>query len=238
MKRFLSSFRNGLLSVFYPTPCAGCGRYIKDFTYSFVCTQCYESIKHIDSSSCPVCAKLIHSEHADGCSECRRRGNKFSYIRAAAQYNGAMRELIRYTKFYNKASLAGLLAGLILERVEPGIFEGIDIIVAVPLSKRSLSERGYNQTRNVAKYLSKASGIPLTEAVRKVRDTPAQNRLDREERRKNLKGAFEVSGNVDGKRVLIVDDVFTTGSTINEMASVLTAAGAIEARGVVVARSV
>ncbi len=229
---------NGLLSLLFPTECAGCKRYIKDFKYVYVCPACYDGLRQLQDRICPACAKPIQSEHADGCRECRERGNEFSYVLAAGVFEGALKEMIHYMKFNNKKSAAKVAAGLIMERVDLKIFIGADMIVPAPLSSASSTARGYNQTYEVAKYLSEKTGIPLMQSVRKIKETPAQNTLDRKERLKNLKGAFETKGAVEGKTIIVVDDVFTTGATINEIARTLKKASAMEVRGLVIARSI
>jgi ComF family protein len=229
---------NGFLSILFPTQCAGCKRYIKDFKYVYVCPACYEGLRLLPQRICPACAKPIQSEHADGCRECKERGNEFSYVLAAGVYEGALKEMIHYMKFNNKKSAAKVAAGLIMERVDHKIFTGADMIVPAPLSRGSAAERGYNQTYEVAKVLSAQTGIPLAQSVRKIRETLPQNKLDRKERLKNLKGAFEVKDDVSGKTVVVVDDVFTTGATINEIARTLKKASAKEVRGLVIARSI
>jgi ComF family protein len=230
---------NGLLSIFFPTKCAGCKRYIKDFKYSYLCPECYKKLRSLPERVCPVCAKPINSKHADGCRECRERRNNFSYVRPAGIYEGALKEIIHYMKFNKKKRLARVLSGFMLERVNDDIFKNVDYMVAVPSGKASMSERGYDQTGIMAGYLSKARNIPvLKKAVKKRRETPAQNTLGRKERMRNLKGAFSANMDLTGKIVLVVDDVFTTGATINEVARALKEAGAKEVRGITAARSV
>jgi len=229
---------NGLLSILFPTQCAGCKRYIKDFKYVYVCPKCYEGLRLLPQRICPVCAKPIQSEHADGCMECKERGNEFSYVLAAGIYEGALKEMIHYMKFNNKKSAAKIAAGFIMERVDFKIFAGADMIVAAPLSRDSIAARGYNQTYEVAKLLSEKTGIPIVRNVKKIKETPPQNKLDRKERLKNLKGAFEVKENLAGKTIVVVDDVFTTGATINEIAKTLKKSFAKEVRGLVIARSI
>jgi ComF family protein len=234
----MNFLRNGFLSFFFPTRCAGCGRYIKDFKYLYLCTDCYGAIKKVPENRCRLCAKPLASTHAAGCRECAERKNFFSRVEPAAVYEGGLRQLIRGMKFYYKSSASGILAVLIMERVDPGIFEGVHMIVPAPLSKRSARERGFNQTKLLARAVSKSTGIPVVMALAKIRETAPQNSLDRKQRLKNLLGAFKAVCNVEGKTVIIVDDVFTTGATINEAAKTLIAAGAAEVRGVTAARSV
>ncbi|MGD0566023.1 MAG: ComF family protein [Candidatus Goldiibacteriota bacterium] len=230
--------KNGFLSLFFPTQCAGCGRYIKDFKYLYLCRACYAAIKKIPEESCPRCAKPFNSPHPAACRECAERKNHFSRVEPAGIYEGGLRNLIRGMKFYYKSSAARVLAGLIMERTDTGIFEGAHMLVPAPLGKKSERERGFNQTFAIARVVSSATGLPVVRALAKIRETAPQNSLDRKERMKNLSGAFKAVFDVGGKTVIIVDDVFTTGATINEAAKTLMEAGAAEVRGITAARSV
>ena len=229
---------DGLLSLLFPTPCAACGRYIKDFKYLYVCPDCYKSIRLLDGVVCKTCMKPMNADFMTECSECAEGKRHFVHVSAAGVYSGALKELIHLTKFYERKKIAKLLADFIFENVMDTAIKWADVIVPVPLSKGSLSERGYNQTALVALELSKRTGVQYLDAVKKVRETEPQNKLERKDRLKNLKDAFKAELPVNGKKVLVVDDVYTTGATMNEMAKTLLAAGAKEVRGIVVARSV
>ncbi|MBQ8971506.1 MAG: ComF family protein [Clostridia bacterium] len=102
------------------------------------------------------------------------------------------------------------------------------LVVPVPMHMRRLKRRGYNQSALLAKHLAKALGLECREAISRVRDTPQQAKLERDERRKNVKGAFQANSEVSGKTVLLVDDVFTTGATAKECARALKRAGAVK----------
>jgi ComF family protein len=234
----IKNIKNGLLSLFFPAPCAACGRYIKDFRYLYVCPECYGGIRKLDGPVCKTCMKPMNAEFMTECRECEEGRRYFTNIAAAGVYSGALKELIHLTKFYDRKKTAKLLADFIFENVMDAAVKWAGVIVPVPLSKSALSERGYNQTALVAQILAERAGVRYTEAVKKVRETEPQNKLERKDRLKNLKGAFEASAGVAGMKVLVVDDVYTTGATMNEMAKTLLAAGAAEVRGIVVARSV
>lgn len=163
--------------------------------------------------------------------ECLRERPIFKQVLFYGLYEGALREAIRLLKFSSIKRLArplgGLLSGLELPEA--------DIIVPVPLEKSSLKKRGFNQTLLIADALSKSCGVPLGSGVLfKIRKTPPQVGLPREERLRNLRGAFEARG-VKGKRVILVDDVITTGATCTECSRALYRAGAEEVTAVVLA---
>ena len=158
----------------------------------------------------------------------------------AGVYDGALKGMIHQLKFYNKKKLAAMLAGFIAENVCDSAIKWADTLVPVPLSKNVLAQRGYNQTALIARTLPKKHSIGFSGAVIKTRETEPQNKLDRKERLKNLRGAYKTKedAQVAGKKVLVVDDVYTTGATMNEMARALLSAGAAEVRGIMAARSV
>jgi competence protein ComFC len=230
--------KNGLLSLFFPTPCAACGRYVKDFTYLYVCPECYKGIKKLDGHLCAVCFKPLNAEYLTTCRECSTEERLFKNVAPAGVYDGALKGMIHHLKFYNKKKLASVLAEFIVENVCGSAIKWADVIVPVPLSRNVLAQRGYNQTALIAQDLAKKYSVEFSEAVLKTKETEPQNKLDRKERLKNLKGVFLVSLPVAGKKVLVVDDVYTTGATMNEMARVLLGAGAMEVRGIMAARSV
>ncbi len=150
--------------------------------------------------------------------------------------------MIHFFKFNKKKKLFKLLSETLLDKIDKNIFNGIDLIVPAPLSKKSLAEREYNQTELLARHISFKLKIPANNIVVKTRETERQSSLEREKRLGNLKGAFSIKDGfisaVEGKNIVIVDDVYTTGSTINEIAKVLIKAGAKEVRAITIARAV
>jgi competence protein ComFC len=182
--------------------------------------------------------KPLDADYLTECGDCERGERHFTNVAAAGVYSGALKELIHLMKFYERKKTAKLLAEFVLENVMDSAIKWADVIVPVPLSKRVLAERGYNQTALVAGILAEKYGIEFGEAVKKIKETEPQNKLERKDRLRNLRGAFEAVFSVTGRKVLVVDDVYTTGATMNEMAKTLKRAGALDVRGVVVARSV
>jgi ComF family protein len=137
-------------------------------------------------------------------------------------------------KYHKRRALARPLAGLMAGMQIPDA----DAIVPVPLFKRRLSRREYNQSALLAAHLSKSTGIPmLLNRLCKIKDTPPQVGLSATQRKKNLKGAFAVrrTGGITGRRILLVDDVITTGATVAECSSALIKAGATEVHAVALA---
>lgn len=228
---------NGFLSLFYPTQCRNCLRYIKDFKYLYVCEKCFLLIKKLRGNICPICSKPLGSLYADKCLECLRYKKRFKQIKQAGIYEGALKELIHLLKFYKKKRIADLLFKFIIDNIEEDYLNWPDVIVPVPLSKKVLNERGFNQTEIIGKKIAQYKNKPFLNVVKKIKETLPQNKLGRNERLKNLNGAFETDVSFKDKKVLIVDDVYTTGATMNEMAKVILEKGALEVKGLAIARS-
>ncbi len=231
------TLRDGVLSLFFPHACACCGRYIKDFSYLYVCPSCYFSSASLPGPLCEKCSKPIAFAETGICRECREHKKHFSYAAASAVYEGAVRELIHCLKFYNKRGAARVLARRMAGNININV-KDFDVILPVPAAQKRREERGYSHTRILARELSRLWGIKVCEGVKKIRETPPQNSLDRKERLVNLKGAFKAEKRFDNKKVLVLDDVYTTGATMNEMSKALLKAGADKVAGVAAARSI
>jgi ComF family protein len=144
--------------------------------------------------------------------------------------------MISALKFGGRIDLAACFARLLAAR-NAGRRDD-DLVIAVPLSFERESERGFNQSREIARSYARLAGLPFGEDVLwRVRHTPPQQSLARDARQRNVRGAFGVKADLGGRRVVVVDDVMTTGSTLDEIARVLKAAGAVRVNNLVVART-
>ncbi len=164
------------------------------------------------------------------CPECKREPPPFSRAFSHSLYEGKMEGLVRRFKFQDAPQLAAPLAQLMAEEWrERGLqSKTFGLVTAVPLWKASLSRRGYNQAALLARKLAGELGLPYREALRKVRRTAEQARLGREQRLTSQRGAFTVAAPLAGERVLLIDDVMTTGATARECAITLLTGGAGE----------
>jgi ComF family protein len=168
------------------------------------------------------------------CGACLAHPPRFHGVEAAFAYDFPLDALVQACKYGRRLALAGLLGGE-LARV---LTRRVDAIVPMPLARGRLAERGFNQALEIARPVARALRIPLLrEACRKVADTPPQAALPWDERARNVRRAFVCDADVRGLRVAVVDDVLTTGATLNELARVLRRAGATEVIGWVVART-
>jgi len=170
----------------------------------------------------------------DGCSDCRGRRLHFADARAVWVYEGIARDIIHAFKYKNQKNLAHKLSLLLIPLVGQ-----TDLITWVPLNRRKNWSRGYNQARLLAKWVSAETEVPGRDLLRRTRSTQDQSRLDPVGRRKNVKGAFAAKGNgsLTGSKITLIDDVYTTGSTVAECARILKQAGAASVHVVTLART-
>jgi ComF family protein len=174
------------------------------------------------------------SEYSEVCGQCLKKAPPFFKAINYGLYEGVLAEAINLLKFHGLKRLAHPLGKLLLNFT----LSGIDGIIPVPLSIKRLRERGFNQSLLIARVISKKKRIPLfMDVLMKKRETPPQIGLSAKERLLNLKNVFEVNGEVKGLRLLLVDDVMTTGATVTECSKQLKKAGAKEVIVLTLARS-
>lgn len=212
----------------YCSICRSPGRYNSKQPW---CQECMDQMIELQCSgvNCQRCGKYIQ-DGSGICADCSREAPEFELARAVGPYEEQYRIATKVLKFMGKKYLAPQMGSMMAEKIrrEPG-FGKIDLIIPVPLSANSMQVRGFNQTELLARQIGKELGIKVEcGAIHRVKDTPHQSELTREEREKNLLSAFAVKEGVDlkGKSILLVDDVYTTGSTARECTRVLLRAGA------------
>lgn len=228
------SILSKFFDLFYPSKCPSCNQKTDSYKYSPFCHNCWGKIIKYTGPSCKICALPVSSKYAIICERCIKRPPPFSKVVSYGLYNSVLAEAINQFKFYSNKKLSKSLAELILELDLPQM----DGIIPVPLSKKTLLERGFNQSLLIAKQLSKRLNIPLySDKLIKIKDTPSQVGLSAKERYSNLNGAFKVKGNVNNLKLFLLDDVFTTGATVTECSKELLKAGAKEIIVIVIARA-
>jgi ComF family protein len=238
----LKPFFAAALNILFPPLCHICRRYIPDAQELHICPGCRELITPIVTPLCVVCGIPFAGRGDDHvCGSCCTSPPRFDAARAAIVYEGAGRDLIHSFKYRNKTHLRRPLALLTMEMLS-GYIHGCrpDLIAPVPLHRKKLSARGFNQAVLLGEILSQRLKIPLDRRnLRRTRWTEPQVNLAAHDRRANVKGAFAIQDPdlVAGRRILLVDDVLTTGSTAEECGRVLKAAGAADVTVITVARA-
>lgn len=203
--------------------CLACGREIPDGTKYMLCSDCLNGLDKIDGKLCLKCGEEIVGENVRVCDYCKDREYKFNSNHSCFYYNGVSASIIKNLKYNRRKYYAKPIAEIMAERSE--FFENVDVITFVPINKKRRRERGFNQSEEIAKHLSKIFNIPLVEVLKKEKDGKHQASLNQKDRLKNLRNTFKIipekASEVRNKRVLIVDDVFTTGATLSECARVI-----------------
>jgi len=195
-----------------------------------VCADCARDLPLPATHACPRCA--LPSPKGETCGLCLRGPPAFDSTRAAFDYAFPLDVLVKRLKYSHRLALAGFFARA-LAPLPP-----VDLVLPMPLHPRRLRERGFNQAVEIARPLARAANVPLAlAAVARVRDTPPQASLERDARLANLRAAFASRRRFDGLRIVIVDDVMTTGASLDALARALKAGGAAEVHNLVVARA-
>lgn len=199
-----------------------------------LCEGCYADLPALPLTHCPICAEPTLDSAI--CGACLSHPRKFDRVLAPAAYAYPLDRLIQNFKYGGNLAVAPLLADLMLARIETEPLP--DLIVPMPLSAERLKERGFNQSLEIASLIAKRTGVPVdADACRRVRHGDAQSSLPYQRRADNVRGAFACMRDVAGCSIAVVDDVLTTGSTLDELARVLRLCGASRITGWTAART-
>lgn len=215
-----------LLGILYPRTCPLCGIKI---TGIYICDECRKKLPYITGERCCRCGKPVMGEDREYCSDCKKGKHKYKKGLAPFMHTGELKQAIYKIKYNNKREYIDFFADEIIKRHKKEILSwGCDRIVPVPLYKKKKLERGFNQAEIIAAKLSGKLNIPYSSKILiRAKDTQPQKRLNDIQRKKNVKRAFKIDKNiVKLNKVLLVDDIYTTGTTIDECSRVLLEAGA------------
>ena len=232
------------LDLVLPSSCAYCRSPIEDSAVPFFCPTCWNDFSVLPGPFCPSCGRpfdsseaLIHSPTHE-CSACRLKPPYFDQALSVGYFEGSLREAIHQFKYRPCRALGKPLGTWMCGNLR--VLTSIDIIMPVPLHRSRLRQRGFNQALLLAHPLSVACNIALCyDNLWRVRQTRPQVELSGEDRIKNVAGAFSLQRpqDVSGLSVLLIDDVFTTGATLNECAGILKNAGAVSVTVLTLARA-
>lgn len=220
-----------LASALFPTPCASCAG-LGRATDPPLCAPCWARLPRFQGERC-LCGRAASSPR---CARCLAQTPAFDEVFSLGPFESPLRDAVHALKYGGRHRSARGLARRIVERAPGGLFEGVDALVAVPLGSNRERERGFNQASLLAQALAELSGKRAVDGLRRIRETAPQTGLGAEARAANVRGAFAASGRFAGT-YLLVDDVATTGATLEACASALKSAGARVVRAVTVARA-
>lgn len=214
------------MGLLYPPRCPICDEVLE--LRQLICQECPEEIEYIGEPVCKKCGKPIENERAEYCYDCMKQSHVFETGKAVFHYRGAIKDSLYRFKYGNRQEYAQFYAWETVGRYEAWIrARGIQAIIPIPLHKKRQRKRGYNQAELYARFLGEMLDIPvITNTLYRVRKTKPQKELDDAGRKNNLKKAFKCKENiVQLKYILLVDDIYTTGSTMDAAAEVLKNAG-------------
>ena len=237
----LSLALDALFTIVFAPSCAACGELLDAPTRGPVCPRCWSSILPLTPPLCDACgdplpAWRILSIPLAQCPRCRRTTRHIDRARAVGEYDGALRAIVHALKYDGRRSVARPLARLMRERAADLLLEA-ELAVAVPLHRSRLAARGFNQAADLARHL----GLPVVRALRRSRATATQTSLPAAQRHRNVRDAFSATRHapaVLNRSVLLVDDVSTTGATLEACARALKETGVREVRALTAARVV
>ena len=253
LQSLIPAVTNSLLSVLLAPTCAACSAVLDTPLFSAVCRNCWLAIRPITPPVCDACgdplARQIQSPIPNLqspvllCRHCNGRERLIARARAVGEYDGALRQLIHAFKYEKRRSLAAGLAAFMWQRGQD-VLQDADCLIPVPLHPHRERARGFNQARELARHLS-GPGLPVVEALVRSRHTLSQVDLAADRRHANVQGAFALRGRwcrpplkLEGIRAVLIDDVRTTGATLDACAVVLRQGGAAEVRALTAARVV
>jgi len=218
---------------FFPRRCVGCGR-----VGDFLCPECLEKLPRLLPPLCPNCGR----PQASGivCPSCRRRQTEIDGIRSPFRFDEVIRKAIYELKYRNLKTISPCLAELLADYIRSNPLAG-EVLVCVPLHPRRLRERGYNQSSLLARELSKRIDLPVIEdcLIRVKQAHPQVRARDVDERRRNVADAFVCRDEkLTGKQIILIDDVCTSGATLESCAAALKSKGVVSVWGLTLAREI
>ena len=227
----------------FPSFCKVCRALLETPGERVLCPNCLDKIRAHRSPYCLCCGRFFDGAGEPHlCLSCIKDRPPFAVHRSGGLYQGELKDLILLFKYRGYEILGRPLGRFVFESLkgEESLWWGVEALIPVPLHPKRKSKRGFNQARVLAKELSKLKGLPLEDLVlRKMKNVPPQTSLERDERVKSVRGVYKVlkSQKIQGKTVLLVDDVYTTGSTLKECSRELLRAGAKEVRAITIAQA-
>lgn len=218
----LGSFAIGVLDLLYPPHCAICEKSLE--AHEFICAECLTQIERVNPPFCR-CGCAIH-ESMDICSDCASRLWYFDQARSYGYYDeeNVLGKLIKAFKYGGERALVGPLTDFLVE-ISAEFRSQLEAVTFIPMTRRKERERGFNQAELLAREFAKRLKVPAVAALEKVRETPPQASLSGPERLTNLEEAFQLASQPQCANIVLIDDVVTTGATIETASRALSEGG-------------
>ncbi|MBQ6388550.1 MAG: ComF family protein [Mogibacterium sp.] len=233
MKSIIRTIGNTALDLLYPPDlyCVCCGKIIDSSRTYRLCNDCMDGIKWIGERTCSKCGKrLAEINPMDTCFSCREHEHSYDRGYTCAEYGTHERAMVYALKYDSRPDIADTIGEIMYDRMRAEFGRKLgylyDLILPVPVSRRRKSRRGYNQAALIAEAFCRRAGLTCDDDILiRVRDTHAMRSLSPDQRRENILGAFEIRSrrreDISGKTLLLIDDIYTTGATSDEIARIL-----------------
>jgi ComF family protein len=244
MKRILRRSGTAVTEIVFPARCALCRDFLGDEPSHPFCMNCLSGFLLLEPPYCSRCGTPFADPKGEDhlCGECLSRTPPFSIARSLGRYDERLMSAIHSFKYGGKIQTGVALGEMMARRIYSGIsIRDFSLIIPIPLHPKRLRERGFNQSLILARQIARGQSLPVDyRSLERAIDTAPQTALKKTERSRNVKGAFIVNNRdaVKGKKILLVDDVLTTGSTVRECARILLASGAEDVAVLTLARAV
>ena len=227
------------ITFIYPAQCKVCEEHLVLDSFAYICYSCWKKVEYIEPNWCEICG-IPHTENL--CDTCATKPPRYDKLRTIAAYKSTLQNAIHLFKFEKRMSLRKPLSQLIVDNIPNDLnIADYDYVLPVPIHKKRLRERGFNQSMLLLQGIAKVKGINiLSNIIVRSKNTSPQSSLDREARQTNIIGAFDLKNKdtIRSKKILVFDDVYTTGATIREVVNVLWDADPIEIDVLTLARTI
>lgn len=238
IRRFITA-GSAALDLIYPPAlyCICCGKIIDETRTYRLCNDCMDGIKWVGERTCAKCGKVLSdADPSDTCYSCREHPHAFGHGYTCAEYGTHERAIVFALKYDGRPDIAGTIGCIMADRMlaeydRAELQDMYDLVLPVPVHSDKKNRRGYNQAALIAERFARETGLVTTDSILvRTRETHIMRSLGPDQRRENIRGAFCVRDgrlkDVAGRSVLLIDDIYTTGATVDEIASVLFEAGA------------
>lgn len=225
-KSVFSVVKEWVLQCIYPSKCPFCGQ----VTLAGICESCEKKVRKISGPRCMKCGKPIADIRQEYCYDCKKGRHSYEWGKSLWVHRSPVSDAVYQFKYQNKRIYGKIFAGELAKEYGRLLQKkGVELLIPIPLHRSRRWKRGYNQAEILAVELGKQTGIPVAKHLLiRTRRTIPQKKLDHKLRRKNIERAFSVQNDVTTKKVVLIDDIYTTGSTIDEAAKTLKRAGVQE----------
>lgn len=230
-KEWIYAVTEAVLALVYPPRCPVCDEIVAFEDRGKVHPECRKKLFYITGAVCMKCGQPVDNARVEFCFDCGKKHHHYRQGKGVFLYKGDIKQTMYRFKYSNKREYAAFFAGIAAEQYTEWMQRiGAEVIVPVPMYRRKQKLRGYNQAEVFARELSRRTGIPYRmDLVSRMRDTKPQKNLNDTERKNNLKNAFHVSQDIVKYRyILLVDDIYTTGSTVDAIAQAILQTGVID----------